>query len=63
MLLDKVIEPLKPLNQYNASKVVRWGPPQSNRNPWSAVKIYNPVSAVNSANLLLVVFIITEKHT
>jgi len=62
LLLDKVIEPLKPLNQYNASKVVRWGPPQSNWNPWLAVMIHNPVSAVNSANLLLVVFIITGEH-
>lgn len=63
MLLDKVVEPFKPLNQFNASKVVRWGPPQSNWNPWLAVKINNPVSAVNSANLLSVVFIFTEKHT
>jgi len=63
LLLDKVVEPIVPLYQFNASKVVQWGPPQSNWNPWLAVKIYNPVSAVNFANLLLVVFIFTEKHS
>ncbi|CAI6360148.1 unnamed protein product [Macrosiphum euphorbiae] len=44
LLLDKVVEPIVPLYQFNASKVVRWGPPQSNWNPWLAVKIYNPKS-------------------
>lgn len=44
LLLDKVIEPFAPINQFNASKVIRWGPPQSNWNPWRAVKIYNPKS-------------------
>jgi len=63
LLRDKFVEPFKPLNQFNASKVVQWSPPQSNWNPWLAVEIYNPVSAVNSANLLLVVFIFSEKHT
>ncbi|XP_060872405.1 ATP-dependent RNA helicase A-like [Metopolophium dirhodum] len=44
LLLDKVVEPFVPLYQFNASKVVQWGPPQSNWNPWLAVKIYNPKS-------------------
>ncbi|KAL5233320.1 hypothetical protein ACI65C_000730 [Semiaphis heraclei] len=44
LLLDKVVEPFEPLNQFNASKVIRWGPPQSNWNPWRGVKIYNPKS-------------------
>ncbi|XP_060853737.1 dosage compensation regulator-like isoform X2 [Rhopalosiphum padi] len=42
LLLDKVIEPFKPLNHFNASKVVLWCPPASNWNPWLAVKICNP---------------------
>jgi len=50
LLLDKVIEPFKPLNHFNASKVVLWCPPASNWNPWLAVKICNPVSAVNPAD-------------
>jgi len=63
LLLEKVVEPFEPLNQFNASKVIQWGPPQSNWNPWRGIKIYNPVSAVNFANLLLVVLIFTKKHT
>jgi len=53
LLLDTVIEPLESLNQFNGSKVVQWAPPSSNWNPWLAVKISNPVSAVNSTDLLV----------
>lgn len=44
LLLDTVIEPLEPLNQFNASKVIQWAPPSSDWNPWLAVRNSNPKS-------------------
>jgi len=53
LLLDKVIEPFGKLNQFNASRVIQWCPPQANWNPWLAVKINNPVSIVNFADFFV----------
>lgn len=44
LILNQVSEPFEKCNEFIGIKMIPWGPPQSNWNPWSAVRISNPVS-------------------